>query len=167
MQPVAVKDANILIDCVELSLLEQVLKLSITFKIPDFVWAEIEVPSQREVIQPLIELGSLEVISFSPAEIEGILSISDAHSGISFEDSSALFLAKALSAILLTGDKKLRKVGQKTGVEVHGILWLLDQLFAEGMISPTTACEKIRLLNKVNPRLPSAAIQDRMKIWCA
>jgi hypothetical protein len=54
MQAVAVKDANILIDCVELSLLEQVLKLSITFKIPDFVWAEIEVPSQREVIQPLI-----------------------------------------------------------------------------------------------------------------
>lgn len=58
-------------------------------------------------------------------------------------------------------------MGQKTGVEVHGILWLLDQLFAEGMISPTTACEKIRLLNKVNPRLPSAAVQERMKIWCA
>jgi hypothetical protein len=57
-------------------------------------------------------------------------------------------------------------VGQKTGVEVHGILWLLDQLFAEGIISPTTACEKIRLLNKVNPRLLPSAIQDRMKIWC-
>lgn len=167
MQAVAVNDANILIDCVELGLLEQVLMLSISFKTPDFVWAEIEVPSQREAIRPFIDSGALEVVSFSPAEIGGILSISDAHSGISFEDSSALFLAQALSAILLTGDKRLRKVGQKTGVEVHGILWLLDQLFAEGMISPTTACEKIRLLNKVNPRLPLAAIQDRMKIWCA
>lgn len=166
MQTIAIKDANILIDCVDIDLLTVVFKLPITFKTTDFIWAEIISDKQRRTIQPFIKNGRLIIEKFSAQEIGEISTLSQQHSGISFEDSSAMYLAQKQSAILLSGDGKLRKVCQAAKIRVHGIIWLLDQVHATGIISAGEACDKIKRLQVANSRLPRLAIQERIKRWC-
>lgn len=51
------------------------------------------------------------------------------HRKLSFEDSLNFVVARANRlSILLTGDRALRTVAQTNGVEVHGILWVVEQL---------------------------------------
>ena len=47
-----------------------------------------------------------------------------------FNDCSVLFLAVKLDAMLISGDKALRNAGKARQVEVHGTLWIMDQLVA-------------------------------------
>ena len=48
---------------------------------------------------------------------------------LSAYDIFALSIAKVRRIILLTGDGRLRKVATQEGVEVHGTLWVVDQLW--------------------------------------
>jgi predicted nucleic acid-binding protein len=166
MQTIAIKDANILIDCVDIDILATVFQLPLVFKTTDFIWAEITSTTQRQAVQTFIDNGQLIVERFSPQEVIEISALSVQYSGISFEDSSAMYLAQQQSAILLSGDGKLRTVCQAAKIRVHGILWLLDQIHAEGLISTAVACEKIKRLQSTNPRLPRLAIQERVRRWC-
>lgn len=166
MKTIAIKDANILIDCLDIDLLASVFQLPLTFQTTDFIWAEISIPAQRQVLQAFIDAGQLVVKSFTAAEVTSIAALSTQYAGISFEDASAMYLAEEQTAILLTGDGKLRRVCQQAKIEVHGIIWLLDQLVATGIISAATACTKVKLLQESNPRLPIAILQSREKQWC-
>lgn len=58
------------------------------------------------------------------------------------------------------------KVCQQAHIPVHGIIWLLDQVYATGVMSAAVACEKIKRLELANPRLPRLAIQERVRRWC-
>ena len=60
------------------------------------------------------------------------------HSGrprLSIHDGFAFALAETHSGcILLTGDSELRSLAETSRIEVHGVLWVCDQLF-EGKLS--------------------------------
>jgi hypothetical protein len=47
-------------------------------------------------------------------------------------------------AILLTGDSKLRKAAQASGVKVRGVLWVLDELVDASLLLPAKAAEARR-----------------------
>ncbi len=166
MQSIAIKDANILIDCAEIELLDAVFQLPLVFKTTDFIWQEILVANQQDYIQPYIRAERLKVTSFTADEVLAISQLQYESTGISIEDSSALYLARKDSAILLTGDGKLRRVAQQTGIQVHGIIWLLDEVLRYALIDTASACKKIKLLKSKNPRLPAHALQERIRQWC-
>lgn len=166
MDVVAVKDANILIDCAEIGILDYVFQLPLHFITSDFIWEEILQAHQQKSIQRFIERGSLTVVSFSSEEVNTIADLLQRHTGISLEDSSAMYLAEKETAVLLTGDSKLRKICQSAGIQVHGIIWLLDEIYNQQLIDRNLACEKIRLLQLTNTRLPKAIVQDRIRHWC-
>jgi predicted nucleic acid-binding protein len=84
---------------------------------------------------------------------------------LSFPDCSCLFLAKELSAILLTGDKPLRKSARENKIRVHGTLWVMDQLINEKIIDHRKAHEKLTLLMRVNNRLPRGECEKRLLAW--
>lgn len=50
------------------------------------------------------------------------------HPGLSANDCICLVTALAYPGILLTGDALLRRVGAQSGLLVHGVLWVVDQL---------------------------------------
>ena len=50
------------------------------------------------------------------------------HSALSANDSFCLVAARSQRGILLTGDALLRRVATESGLRVHGVLWVIDQL---------------------------------------
>ena len=47
------------------------------------------------------------------------------------ERVSTFVLAESLNAKLITGDAGLRTLSEKLGVEVHGLIWFINELFEE------------------------------------
>ncbi|MDE0102422.1 MAG: hypothetical protein OXN89_08575 [Bryobacterales bacterium] len=54
------------------------------------------------------------------------------HHGLFVNDCFCLVSAKSRQGIPLTGDARLRRVVNKHDVEVHGVLWLVEELAAAG-----------------------------------
>lgn len=66
---------------------------------------------------------------------------------------------------LLTGDGKLRKQATKDGLQVFGVLWLLDQLLEQSVISNSRAAIALESMLKHGARLPLAECTSRLQRW--
>ncbi len=82
------------------------------------------------------------------------------------QDWSALYYAQQLNALLLTGDKRLRKLAKQKGVIVCGALWILDQLADTSGLTKQEACSFLKELIIKNKRLPADECEQRLKLWC-
>ena len=53
------------------------------------------------------------------------------HARLTLNDCLALVLAEDIDdCILLTGDSPLRGIAEASGIEVHGVLWTIDEMEA-------------------------------------
>ena len=93
---------------------------------------------------------------------------------ISKGDYSIFYLAQHLksttskNAILLTSDKELRRFSEENSIEVHGHLWVFDQMVENNILTPNTASEKLdELSTEINKRvyLPIKECESRKKKW--
>jgi predicted nucleic acid-binding protein len=166
MKRLAVQDANVLIDFWDIGLLEVMYKLNLELHTTDFVFYEIEREDQQEALVALIEQGRLVMHRFSPVELAELVAFQSAQGALSLPDCSVWRLAKQLKAILLTSDGPLRKKATADGLEVHGSLWLLDELLAQQVLDTTQACAALHSLMAKNDRLPKKACLERVKRWC-
>jgi len=82
-------------------------------------------------------------------------------------DLLALVLARALEATLLTGDRHLRRVAAQEGVDVHGTLWVLDEMVRLEVITPPQATQALERMLAQARRLPRAECQRRLRQWKA
>ena len=66
---------------------------------------------------------------------------------------------------LITGDRRLRNYTENKDVEVHGILFLFDEMVGNAVITPEIG--EIKLINMVsiNIRLPKSEVELRIKKW--
>lgn len=78
------------------------------------------------------------------------------------QDLFALVLAETLGATLLTGDGALREAAREMGVEVHGTIWLLDQMMAHGIIDGQKRAQALRLMIDSGSRLPKDEVESRL-----
>jgi predicted nucleic acid-binding protein len=85
--------------------------------------------------------------------------------GPDLNDCSVLFLARKLDALLLAGDKPLRIEAERRRIEVHGTLWILDQLVAEDVISTKNAAARLRGLLDAGRFLPLGESEKRIRLW--
>lgn len=162
---IVINDANILIDLVKLELLEAFSKLNFDLHTTDFVIEELN-DKQRKPITELSESNKLGIIETIKIEdFQGINSILENSSGLSFEDCSVWYYSKKLSGVLLTGDGKLRKQASKDNLEVRGIIYLFDEFLRQGIITFQEAVEKIKQLSLLNNRLPKKEIEKRIDFW--
>ena len=67
--------------------------------------------------------------------------------------------------LYLPGDNILRKYAESNQIEVHGILWVLDELINEEQISEKIAYLKLTQLMETNSRLPKNECEKRLKKW--
>jgi rRNA-processing protein FCF1 len=155
-----INDANILMDIVKLDLVDAFLALEFELYTTDFVFAEME-EEQQAVLQStmLIKLAASEI------EMAEIFNLTEQHSGLSIEDCSAWYFAQKLDGILVTGDGKLRAKARASGIDVRGIIYIIEQIKEQQLLPVISCVQKLRLLKTLNDRLPIAEIDNRILAW--
>ncbi len=162
---IVISDANILIDLIRLDMIEAFFQFEhLELKTTDFIFDEL-LEEQQAILQVFIDKGNLAIIEAETEAMSNISTIFNKTNGLSIQDCSAWYFAKATNGILLTGDGKLRKLSAADGVEVRGILFIFDQLLLAGHITFETAVVKIHQLYQINDRLPSSAKYQRLGCW--
>lgn len=132
----------------------------------DFVAAEIINSEQKEVFNQMVASGKIKVDNFTSKEVSEIVEEYSAVSrNLSIPDCSVCYYARKNNVRMLTGDRRLRKYAEQQSIEVHGILFLFDEMVANSVISPIDATTKLEELMALNSRLPQTAIRERIDKW--
>lgn len=125
---IIVSDSSGLIDLKKGALLAAFLELPFEFVIPD-------VPLENELLSLSRQDGDLlrtkmEVATLDGAGVLRVEAVLARTPALSTFDGFALVVAEDRSpdAILLTGDRRLRTLAQESEIEVHGVLWIVEQL---------------------------------------
>jgi len=87
------------------------------------------------------------------------------HKALSIGDLSCLVYAENHNAVIVAGDRNLRLLATQKKIEVHGSLWLLDELIERGIITPTKAAAALKLMLDNDAWLPLDECEIRMKSW--
>jgi predicted nucleic acid-binding protein len=158
-----INDANILIDIIKVDVVASFLALNFELKTTDFVFAEL-LPEQQKVLKS----KKLQIIESNEGEdLAGIFELKANSNGISFEDCSVWYYDKKLNGVMVTGDRSLRNKVIDSGIEVRGIIFLIEEMKTQRLIKNTEAIEKLKELIALNPRLPKDEIEKRISLWSA
>ena len=154
---VIVNDASVLIDIHKAGILQVYSRANFTLVLPDVVHKEL-----RDMSDVNFEELGFEMASLEGPDVLAVKRILDSHSGISIPDIFALVVAEKITeSILLTGDRKLRQIAETRNVEVHGVLWILDQLFEQRLLTAAVVLDVLELFIK-DPavRLPAKLLSE-------
>lgn len=113
----------------------------------------------------LASLG-LQAVDITTEEFYYAEEIHSKNPKLSVYDTFALAIAKHRKIVLLTGDKRLRKIATEEGVTVRGTLWIFDELLRSGKIPEDEYRGFMMELKKQNGntiRLPEAEIDKRIR----
>ena len=127
---ILVSDTSILIDLERGDLIEAFFQLQYGFVVPDLLF---ERELKGELGDRLIALG-LRVEALTPAEVTRAVAARRQRASLSIPDTFAFALAKERTWILLTGDGGLRTLAIEENVVTHGVLWIFDELHANGVV---------------------------------
>lgn len=153
-------DTNILIDLSRGNLLTWLFALPFQFAAPDGVLDELIEPDRERLRQMGLQRASLTTEQLLEAAL-----LSAEHRRLSLGDCTALIAARDAQAMLLTGDAGLRALAQEQGVAVHGVLWVLDELEAAGLLGGPALAASLRLMLAEGARLPGDECNARLKRW--
>ena len=156
---VLVSDTSVIIDLERGELLESVFQLAVDFAVPDLLF-------HRELAgalgDRLLALG-LRVEELSPGEVQGATVLRRADATLSLPDTFAFALAQGRQWTLLTGDAGLRRTAEAHALDVHGTLWVLDQLEAQEACSlQVLAAGLAKASGHPRCRLPKAEVTARL-----
>lgn len=160
----AVTDATIWIDLEGTGLLPAAFELSLRYSAPDLIVAQLGEPTGS-----VLKGMGLNEEELSESEVGELLRLNTVYRAPGHADLSTIVLAQRLQAILLTGDAALRKAAEKEGLEVHGVLWLLDCMVAQRCATPAEALAGLDFMQaKPNPaRLPTRQCERYRRLWQA
>lgn len=152
---VIISDTSCLIDLRKAALLAAFLCLPLEILIPNTLFED-ELLSFSAREKTNLVAGGLKVMDLPGPQVSRAREVILAQPRLSIHDAFAFVLAETHSGcILLTGDSALRTLAERSRIEVHGILWVCDQLF-EGRLSTAkqlhTALSKLATDSSV--RLP-------------
>ena len=158
----AVVDAGIFIDLLQTGLLSAFISLGyINYAPPDIV-AEVK-EDNRQILIDAIQTG--KILAPTIEDLDHINLLNYKYRPLSYQDCTCLYMAIKESAILFTSEKQLRKIAKGQGLEVHGILFILDELIKVGQISYRIAHEKLSYLIRNGTFLPIDECNKRLRSW--
>lgn len=158
-----IADTSVILDLVAGELLPHLAAAGVGLRVPDVVVAEelLSVDGKQLAMERLLQVVQL------PAElvIETAI-LMQRYRRPSQNDLFGLALAKAEHLILVTGDAALRRAAEAEDVESHGVLWLIDGLVEQALVTTGQACAALKLILASGGRLPQAEVQARLAQWC-
>ena len=163
MTCVIVNDASCLIDLRKGDLLAVLCDLPYRVVVPLPI-RESEVLDFSE--QQWRQLDDADMIThdLTSEEVGQVLVLKGHHPGLSANDCFCLVTTLAYPGILLTGDALLRKVAIASSLRVHGVLWVVDELDANGTCARSLLTQALRLWQEDNTVfLPQHEISTRLE----
>lgn len=163
---IVITDACFLIDLIDIDLFEEFLGLGYQVHITSSVFAELEGDEYVKPVSNSIKQQKMFLYNLTAADQAALEKLMRKHSSrLSEPDCSCLYLAKEINATILTCEKLLTKEAKNLNLDVHGSLWILDELLAATMITKRIAYGKLEDLMMINHRLPAMECQKRLKRW--
>ena len=168
---IAIKDANVFIDLEAMGLLDLWFQLGITTLTSSFVVQELEDGGHMNALASIRAGQAIEAI-ISGEEMAGAFAdFVDKHGqgGLSEADLSVIYLAIREKAMVITGDRMLRTMADARHLEIHGTLWIMDQLVFASLLRPALAADRLESLMQRTGRerryLPKNESQARINKW--
>jgi predicted nucleic acid-binding protein len=165
---VAVTDACIFIDLIELDMISAFFRLDIelhtTVAVIDELFHE-----QKQVLEAYQSVGKLQVHNLVDGDFQEMKKIPFPR-GLSQEDRSVIYLAQKLGgAIVISSDRLVRDFAGKLNLPYHGIFWILDESVNSRVLSPLKATEILSNMPRINSLyrggLMKIEIEFRIENW--
>jgi len=158
-----ITDANIFIDLFEIELLPLLFDLELTIYTTKEVYLECDEDQQKQ-LDTFIEKEQIHIYTLTHDEVKELDDLSFSRR-LSFSDQTILWLAHKKECMVLTGDQMIRKWCLNQSLEVHGILWVLEQFTDKDLLSPTLAIAKLTALMDINSWLPVDECETLLEKW--
>ncbi len=153
-----ISDASVLIDIEYGQLTNAMFSLSYQFAVPDILFVE----ELEEKHGHLLKLGLLSK-TMNGDLVSEAYKLRQQYAKTSMNDLLALTLAKHENCQLLTGDKALREVATKLNVEIHGTLWLVNQMIQQKKITIEVARASFQYMRNSGSRLPWNKVEEMLE----
>jgi len=155
-----ISDANIIIDMDTGGLLRLMFRFDATFAVPDVLYEE----ELRADHPELLRLG-LKRLELSEGTVVYAGRLVEKYRGLgaSINDLLALALARQEECPLLTGDGRLRTAGRTEGIDVHGTLWLIEQMIRARTITVRQAGAAYAKMRDAGRRLPWDDVDQQLR----
>lgn len=161
---IVVSDTSCLIDLRKVSLLDALLRLPSEFLIPDTLFEDELLKFTAAQKKALIRAG-LKVIDLPGERVLRAQAVIRQSPRLSVHDGFAFALAEGhRGCILLTGDGELRSLATRHKMEVHGVLWVIDELHRHQIEKARTLLTALRVFS-ADPtvRLPRRDVAASIK----
>jgi predicted nucleic acid-binding protein len=161
---IVVSDSSCLIDLRKVSLLDALLKLPFEFLIPDTLFDD-ELLKFTAAQKRAMLRGGLKVIDLPGERVLRAQAVIRQAPRLSVNDGFAFALAESHSGcILLTGDGELRDLATRHQMEVHGVLWAIDEIHRKQIETAKTLLAALKVFS-VDPtvRLPKREVSASIK----
>lgn len=161
---IIVSDTSCLIDLRKVGLLTAVLGLQYRFLIPLPLFEDELLSLSRQEKAMLTQAG-LEVLDLDGSQVARAGGIRRTNKALTLNDCFALVAAEdGDNAVLLSGDGALRRLADMRGIEVHGVLWVLDELEAVSLVPNQSLFEAlVRFRDDPTVWLPAEGIEHRLR----
>jgi hypothetical protein len=145
---IVVSDISCLIDLRKAALLDSLLSLPYEFLIPNTLFEE-ELRKFSPAQKKALVRGGLKVVDLPGERVLRAQEIIRELPQLSVHCGFAFALAESRSGcILLSADDALRKFADRHAMDLHGILWVLDQLHKHRLASVAAILTALRILSE-------------------
>jgi len=144
-----ISDTSVLIDVECSGLTKAMFSLPWQFGVPDILFVK-ELSTKHA---HLLDFGLIS-ITMNGNQISEVYNLRQKYIKTSVNDLLALILAKHADCPLLTGDKALKGVAEQLNVQVHGTIWLVQQMIQHNIISVENARVAFDRMRSAGSRLP-------------
>jgi predicted nucleic acid-binding protein len=143
---IVVSDSSCLIDLRKVSLIDSFLKLPYEILIPNTLFEE-ELLKFTEAQKRAMLRGGLKVVDLPGERVLRAQKVVQSAPQLSVHDGFAFALAESNpGCILLTGDGFLRTLADTHKIEVHGFLWVVDEIHQYRLSTAEILCAALQLL---------------------
>ena len=161
---IVISDSSCLIDLRKTSLFDAFVRLPYELLIPNTLFEE-ELLQFSAAQKKALVRGGLKVVDLPGESVLRARQVARDMPHLSIHDGFAFALAESRpGCILLTGDGPLRTLARRQKIEVHGVLWVIDELQAHAISTAGILLTALRLLaNDPTVRLPPQELVAYLK----
>ena len=161
---VVISDSSCLIDLRKTSLLDAFLRLPYELLIPNTLFEEELLKFTAAQKMALVD-GGLKVVDLPGESVLRAREVAREFPNLSIHDAFAYALAESRSGcILLTGDGSLRALASRRKIEVHGVLWVIDELNVHAISATEILLKALQSIAKdPTARLPQRELAAYIK----